>query len=143
MEKDRDGRFKSVNDRFFEGMKDGENISRFKIYISDLLKNSDFKEEKREELSAFKKIRKNISSIITTNYDNLIEEVFTFKPLIGNDILLSNPYGSVYKIHGCVTRPKSIIITSKDYEVFESKYELIRAQLLSLFIHNPIILVVR
>lgn len=141
LEKDRNGRFKTVNDRFFEGMKKGENVSRFKIYIADLLKNTDFKTEKKEELSAFTKIRKNISSIITTNYDNFIEEVFTFKPLIGNDILLSNPYGSVYKIHGCVTKPSSIIITSKDYEAFENKYELIRAQLLSLFIHNPIIFI--
>lgn len=122
-------------------MKKGENVSRFKIYIADLLKNTDFKTEKKEELSAFTKIRKNISSIITTNYDNFIEEIFTFKPLIGNDILLSNPYGSVYKIHGCVTKPSSIIITSKDYEAFENKYELIRAQLLSLFIHNPIIFI--
>lgn len=141
LENDRNGRLKTVNDRFFYGMKKGENISRFKIYIADLLKNTDFKTEKKEELSAFTKIRKNISSIITTNYDNFIEEVFTFKPLIGNDILLSNPYGSVYKIHGCVTKPSSIIITSKDYESFENKYELIRAQLLSLFIHNPIIFI--
>ncbi|WP_272579502.1 SIR2 family protein, partial [Providencia sp. PROV246] len=57
----------------------------------------------------------------------------------GNDILMSNPYGAVYKIHGCVTKPESIIITDKDYDYFDKKYELIRAQLLSLFIHNPII----
>ncbi|ENW3566464.1 SIR2 family protein, partial [Neisseria gonorrhoeae] len=65
--------------------------------------------------------------------------IFEFNPLIGNDILLSNPYGSVYKIHGCVDDPSKIIITKKDYEKFKEKYELIRAQLLSLFIHNPII----
>jgi len=60
-------------------------------------------------------------------------------PLIGNDILLSNPYGSVYKIHGCTTDPRKIIITERDYKNFDAKYELIRAQLLSLFIHHPII----
>ncbi|WP_425437518.1 SIR2 family NAD-dependent protein deacylase [Neisseria iguanae] len=58
---------------------------------------------------------------------------------MGNDILLSNPYGSVYKIHGCVSRPEKIILTEDDYNNFKVKYELIRAQLLSLFIHNPII----
>ena len=62
-----------------------------------------------------------------------------FNPLIGNDILLSNPYGSVYKIHGCVSKPEKIILTSEDYVNFSNKYELIRAQLLSLFIHHPII----
>ena len=55
--------------------------------------------------------------------------------------MLSNPYGSVYKIHGCVTQPGKIIITESDYEEFNKKYELIRAQLLSLFIHNPIIFI--
>ena len=94
-----------------------------------------------KEISELKKAGKNISSIITTNYDCMIEEIFSFNPLIGNNILLSNPYGSVYKIHGCVSQPDKIIISEKDYQEFEKKYELIRAQLLSLFIHNPIIFI--
>ena len=69
----------------------------------------------------------------------LVEDIFMFTPLVGNNILLSNPYGSVYKIHGSVERPEEIVITESDYEKFEAKYELIKAQLLSLFIHNPII----
>ncbi|PUZ10672.1 SIR2 family NAD-dependent protein deacylase, partial [Staphylococcus capitis] len=48
-------------------------------------------------------------------------------------------YGSVYKIHGCVSQPDKIVLTSEDYNKFNTSYELIRAQLLSLFIHNPII----
>jgi hypothetical protein len=55
--------------------------------------------------------------------------------------LLSNPYGSVYKIHGYVSDIQNIIITEEDYERFDKRYELIRAQLLSLFIHNPIIFI--
>ena len=55
--------------------------------------------------------------------------------------MLSNPYGSIYKIHGCITRPDKIIITEEDYQEFEIRYELIRAQLLSFFIHNPIIFI--
>ena len=55
--------------------------------------------------------------------------------------MLSNPYGSVYKIHGCVSNIQNIIITEEDYERFDKRYELIRAQLLSLFIHNPIIFI--
>ena len=135
----RNGKFKDINDCFYSNMEKGINISRFKIYISRLFKDFSIKEEKQDELAALKKARKNIASIITTNYDEFIEAFFDFKPLIGNDILLSNPYGSVYKIHGCVTEPQKIIITSDDYEAFSNKYELIRAQLLSLFIHNPII----
>ena len=141
LKNDRGGNFKEINDLFFDNMREGKNLSRFKIYISQLLRQTEIKQEKLDEIMAIKKVRKNIGSIITTNYDKLIEEIFEFNPLIGNDILLSNPYGSLYKIHGCVNQPDKIIITDSDYKNFDEKYELIRAQLLSLFIHNPIIFI--
>jgi len=138
---DRNGKFKEINDIFYDNMEKGINLSRLKIYISKLLSEIEFKEEMLDEVKELKKIRKNIGSIITTNYDTLIESIFEFNPLIGNDILLSNPYGSVYKIHGCISNPSKVIITENDYGDFKEKYELIRAQLLSLFIHNPIIFI--
>lgn len=136
---DRHGKFKDVNDKFYELMAKGINVSRFKLYIADLLHDCSEKLEMQEEIVEFKKTRKNIGSIITTNYDTFVEKLFEFDPLVGNDILLSNPYGSVYKIHGCVSDPLKIIVTDKDYKIFDERYELIRAQLLSIFIHNPII----
>ncbi|CAI2767367.1 SIR2 family protein [Flavobacterium collinsii] len=139
LQDDRNGKFKHINDIYYENMQKGINISRFKIYISELFSTIDFKEDMIEELKDLKKIRKNVGSIITTNYDGLIENIFEFTKLIGNNILLSNPYGSVYKIHGCYEDPQKIIITENDYQIFDNKFELIRAQLLSLFIHNPII----
>lgn len=141
LSKDRNGKFKAINDIFYEKMEEGVKLSRFKIYISQIQDIKVFKEKTNQEITALKKVRKNVGSVITTNYDNLIETLFDFKPLVGNDILLSNPYGSVYKIHGCVSDPEKIIITEDDYTMFEKKYELIRAQLLSLFIHNPIIFI--
>jgi len=120
-------------------MKKDVHTSRLKIYIALLLENINFRSNVNEEIKEFKKASKNIGSIITTNYDTFIEDVLDFNPLIGNDILLSNPYGSVYKIHGSVEQPENIVISEVDYEEFNEKYELIRAQLLSLFTHNPII----
>ncbi|WP_215190725.1 SIR2 family protein [Exiguobacterium sp. s6] len=139
LQNDRNGKFKYINDIFYENMSKDINISRFKIFITELLKSYSVKEDKKAEVAELQKVRKNIGSIITTNYDTFIEDVFEFKSLIGNEILLSNPYGSSYKIHGCIQHPDKIIITELDYTNFEDKYELIRAQLLSLFIHNPII----
>ena len=139
LKKDRNGKFKHVNDVFYNNMSKGIVVSRFKIYISEIF--SELKYRDNSEIVELKKARKNISSIITTNYDKMIEDIFGFSPLIGNDILLSNPYGSVYKIHGCVSQPDKIIITESDYSKFNEKYELIRAQLLSLFIHNPIVFI--
>lgn len=137
--KDRNGKFKKINDIFYEKMRTGINISRFKLYVSEILRDYSFKGVKESEIAEFTKVRKNIGSVITTNYDTFIEDVFEFKTLIGNEILLSNPYGSIYKIHGSVNEPNKIIITDEDYTVFNERYELIRAQLLSLFIHHPII----
>ncbi|MEG2487159.1 MAG: SIR2 family protein [Cetobacterium sp.] len=82
-----------------------------------------------------------MGSVLTTNYDLYVEKLFKFSPLIGNNILLSNPYGSVYKVHGCVSDAGSMVITQTDYRNFEQKYELIKAQILSLFMHNPIIFI--
>ncbi len=135
----RSGEFKSVNDRFYQLMRENRQVSRFKIYLSDLLAQCEFKDSMLDEMNEFRLAKKNIASVITTNYDELIEKIFNFLPLVGNDILLSNPYGSVYKIHGSVSNPESIIINKQDYERFDRKYELIRAELLSMFVHHPII----
>ncbi|CAL2105267.1 SIR2 family protein [Tenacibaculum sp. 190524A02b] len=139
LESDRNGKFSEVNDVFYENMKNNIKLSRFKIYVAKKTETLEFRASHLDELKEFRKIRKNIGSIITTNYDTLIEHIFGFNPLIGNEILLSNPYGSVYKIHGCCNVPERVIISTNDYANFEEKYHLIRAQLLSLFIHNPII----
>lgn len=116
-------------------------VTKFKIYISLILNKMSLNEAKLEEVEAFKEALVKIGSIITTNYDDFTQSISGFNPLVGNDIILSNPYGSIYKIHGCVNSPSSIIITTDDYSEFEIKYELIRAQLLSLFIHHPIIFI--
>jgi flavodoxin len=137
---DKHGKFKDIYNIFYTEMDNNDNcLSLFKIYITRLLSDLNYREDKLQEIAELKKIRKNIGSVITTNYDSLIEDVFGFDPLVGNDILLSNPYGSVYKIHGCHSDPSKIIITDQDYSDFNDKYDLIRAQLLSIFIHNPII----
>ncbi|EBS7635960.1 SIR2 family protein [Salmonella enterica] len=136
---ERHGKFETINNIFYDNMKNGKKLSRFKIYLTSILKELQIKDSMKDEINSLIKTRKNIGSVITTNYDQLIESFFDFIPLIGNNILLSNPYGSVYKIHGCVSDPNNIIITLDDYKNFDSKYELIRAQLLSIFIHNPII----
>lgn len=139
LSENRNGKFKEINDIFYDKMREGTTLSRFKIYISKLVESIDYNDEMQDEIAELKKIRKNIGSVITTNYDCFVESIFEFDPLIGNDILLSNPYGAVYKIHGCTTDASKMIITENDYKEFDERYELIRAQLLSLFIHNPII----
>lgn len=139
LQNERNGEFSYINDLYYKTIKEGKPISRFKLYLAHLFTELSYKGDKNDELDLLKQLRNNISSVITTNYDRLLENIFEFSPIIGNDILLTNPYGSLYKIHGCVLMPDRIIITEKDYEKSKYQDELIRAQLLSLFVHNPVI----
>ena len=129
----------SINEAFYNSVQLGEQTSRLKIWVKELLSPLVICSSKRGEISLLQEACKNVASIVTTNYDTFIEGELNFSPLIGNKILLSNPYQSVYKIHGCLTNPASIILTDEDYKQFDNRYELIQAQLISLFIHNPII----
>ena len=134
--------FNGVREQYFDSIDKNKKFSAFKAYISELLSNHEIREDKASEIEELIKARKNLSAVITTNYDLLTEKTFEFfTPLIGNNILLSNPYGSIYKIHGCVSDSRNIIITAEDYEKFDKKYELIKAQMLSLFMHNPVIFI--
>ena len=86
-------KFDAINELFYNSIARGISVSRFKLYIASILNELNINTGMDEEILELKKAGKNISSIITTNYDHLIENIFHFKPLIGNDILLSNPYG--------------------------------------------------
>ena len=139
LKKERHGEFSFINDSYYQHIKEGNPISRFKLFLAHLFSDLTIKNSKKEELDLLKQLSNNISSIITTNYDRLLETISNFNPLVSNDILLTNPYGSLYKIHGCILKPEKIVITAEDYEKSKYQNELIKAQLLSLFIHNPII----
>ena len=124
LEADRNGKFKRINDKYYEYAASGNySASRMKIFISELVDLHQINDGDKyaTEMELFAKASRNIGSVITTNYDRFIETLIGFNPIIGNDILLSTPYGSVYKIHGCVSHPESIVISDSDYERFKEE----------------------
>jgi len=48
--KNRNGKFKDVNDKFYSEMDKGNNLSRLKIYLSQLLNELDYKENIEDEI---------------------------------------------------------------------------------------------
>lgn len=86
-----------------------------------------------------------IDGIITTNYDLFLEELFPeFRTFIGqSELIQGNPQfiGEIYKIHGSVNRPETIVVNSRDYKVFNEKNKYLVAKLLSLFIEKPIVFI--
>ena len=87
--------------------------------------------------------KEKIAGIITTNYDQMCETLFPeFTTYVGeSDLLFSDQAYSqeIYKIHGSVTRPGSIVLTSADYNEFEHKRKYLSAKLLTLFVEYPVI----
>ncbi len=118
-------------------------ISPFKLALAEHFKNTKLHEE-NEELKILKNAAiKNIAGVITTNYDELLENIFKdYTVYIGQEeLIFSNIYevGEIYKIHGCCSKPESIIINTKDYEQFSNKSAYLTAKLLTIFLEHPII----
>ncbi|NSV39001.1 SIR2 family protein, partial [Enterococcus faecalis] len=84
--------------------------------------------------------------IITTNYDNLTEKLLAEKGISPKIYIGQNGFfdktidwSELYKIHGDVDKPKSIVINKEDYALYDSNSILISAKILSNMIESPII----
>ena len=112
-----------VNKIFYETAEENRKTSRLKIWVKELLSALELNQLRKSEVPSFKKACEKVASIVTTNYDTFVEDHLGFSPLLGNS----------------VTDPSNMVLTKEDYDLFNHRYELIQAQLISLFIHNPIV----
>jgi hypothetical protein len=123
-------------------------ISPFKIDIAQNLieKQEKIVDEYEEEIKLFKQLGNNhIAGIITTNYDTFLESCFEdYSVYIGqSELIFSVIQGiaEIYKIHGCVTKPESIVINEEDYLAYVSKNAYLAAKILTIFLEHPIIFI--
>lgn len=119
--------------------------SPFKYEVCKYLSTNKGKINKNneEEYELIKGI--NIEGIITTNWDQLLEKTFPdFNVFIGQEKLIFNnsiDVGEIYKIHGCITDPNSLVISQSDYNLFHEKNPYLAAKLLTIFMEHPIIFI--
>lgn len=118
--------------------------SVFKFQISEFLIEKcreEFPEKWKEELSMLRNLV--IDGIITTNWDDTVERIFpNYKPYIGQQQLISAStfnIGEIYKIHGCMTNPDSLILTQEDYNNFNERNPYLAAKLITIFIEHPVV----
>lgn len=111
-----------------------------KLYLEDKITLTDIY---RHEIDQLKKIENHVRGFITTNYDNFLEHHFAqFQLCIGQEELFNHRFsysGMIYKLHGCLSDPESIILTSSDYKKVDDKSQYLAAKLLTYFIESPII----
>jgi len=120
--------------------------SPFKLEVAAFTEKASFIETDAlsKEVALIRKLEhRNIASVITTNYDNLVRDLFpTFKIFVGQDELLFNHSEGLaesYKIHGCCTKPASLVLTREDYKQFYSQNAYLTSKLVTCFWEHPII----
>lgn len=98
----------------------------------------------RDEIQKLRSLtEKNISGIITTNYDNFVNEIApNYRVFVGQHELIFSALqeiGEIYKIHGSIDNPSSLIINKEDYINFKNHEKYLAAKLLTLFMEYPVI----
>lgn len=149
---------KEFNDQFFHGKISvkglshrkayEENISPFRFHLAQRFSNYKLaKNIDKEEFELFQKVLRKSRIIVTTNYDTLIEDSIRKgkqnpKLYIGNAGFFDDSsmgWSEIYKIHGSVTDPSSIVITKDDYKRYDQNSILVTAKIMSSMVDSPIL----
>ena len=141
-----DPSIRHVDDHILNDIKSG-NVSPFKAEVAQYIKkhsvlNADYKDEVKLlcELSI-----KSISGVITTNYDTFLEDNFSgYVKFVGQKQLVFSAiqgFAEIFKIHGSVESPNSIVINEKDYIDFENNSAYLAAKLMTIFMEYPIVFI--
>lgn len=121
--------------------------SPFKMEIAAFLKkHSNPVEQYAAEINKLKHLsKKNLSGVITTNYDLFFEDTFPdYRTFVGQDNLCFSAIqgiAEIYKIHGSVDEPETIVINNSDYQIFREKGKYLASKLLTIFMEYPIIFI--
>lgn len=83
-------------------------------------------------------------AVITTNYDDLLEPLFpNYEVIVGQNLFRQSALvvGEIFKIHGSISEPESIVFTKEDYEAFDENKKYLSAKLLTYFAEHPLLFV--
>lgn len=120
-------------------------LSPFKAEIASYIKRNCIVVDKyRAEIDMLSKLsEKNIAGVITTNYDEFVENHFDgYTKYVGQKQLIFSAIqgiAEIFKIHGSVEDPESLVINEQDYLDFDKKSAYLAAKLMTIFMEYPII----
>lgn len=131
--------------RYKSKVKDVTSALRIEIcdYILSLDQSKALESEHKREVELLSGL--NVDGVITTNWDTFLEQLFPdYKTYIGQkELLFSNPQeiGEIYKIHGCASKPDSLILTKDDYVEFNNRNAYLAAKLITIFVEHPVVFI--
>lgn len=138
-----DESIRTLNEELLEKVKSG--LSPFKAEMASYIKKNCIIDEKyKTEIEMLSNLsKKNIAGVITTNYDEFVEEHFDgYTKFVGQKQLIFSAIqgiAEVFKIHGSVEDPDSLVINEEDYLEFDRKSTYLAAKLMTIFMEYPII----
>lgn len=96
-----------------------------------------------DELAVLRGAERSVGGIITTNYDNLMEDIFPQFEVYSSqsDMLFSRlaEVGEIYKIHGSCSDAATMILDTHDYEKMVEEQKYLLSKILTIFAEHPII----
>ncbi|MHC4424464.1 MAG: SIR2 family NAD-dependent protein deacylase [Planctomycetota bacterium] len=111
--------------------------------INDTITSSTINKSKVDELKTFFRDYPNIN-FITTNYDTVLSDyVLDGYPRVfvdGSPIPKSNLGSNIYHIHGCITKPASIVLTINDYFRFQHRDNYLSRKFYTLLQENTVVI---
>lgn len=106
------------------------------------IKTDDASPELQAELESLKQLGPH--AIITTNYDDLLEPLFPeYEVVVGQNVFRQSSLvvGEIFKIHGAIADPHSMVLTKEDYDVFNRDKKYLSAKLLTYFAEHPLLFI--
>lgn len=138
-----DSSIRTVGEESLDKIKNG--LSPFKAEVASYIKNnSSVVEPYESEIEMLSTLSvKNIAGVITTNYDTFIEDHFYgYTKYVGQKQLIFSAIqgiAEIFKIHGSIEDPESLVINERDYLNFERNSAYLAAKLMTIFMEYPII----
>jgi hypothetical protein len=115
-----------------------------KHLVSEYLKTFSSKEIAKEFTDEVELIKKTMPhAIITTNFDTFIDRLFDdYELILGEKIipLAATITGELFKIHGSISEPSTLVLTSDDYARFTKKRKYISSKMMTYFAEYPVII---
>lgn len=125
-----------------------EHINPIKVMVSSELSELKLRTDDRSvtELRLFESVADVIPCVVTTNYDTFLEDkIFKGRFAVYSDVsdyydAESQGIGEIYKIHGTVKDPASMILNKDDYMGFRKRSSIVSANIMSVLCDYPMVI---